>query len=303
MGKTLSRYYQQRIHRKMKTQSIRVNYALFFVVLLFISCTTRKETTPEQLNGKKQVTLINKKQTPVVEESVFVKQKTKYALFLKQTENTIGITSSKAGPLNRTQKYHYANYGSTYNSKNKYYICLNDMPLLTSPTTRAAEDNGVNVFGEAVSLTISKTPMTRAGETGSSVSLYVPKEIEILSPSIEGEEDLLPLCYYDNFRIEWNGDEDNDNGVVLILEWTGDKVIGVDYTQTNIRRTCVVEDTGSYTFDKNIFDGIPDTAVCHLTILRGDLDVIDYNDESFKIMAETHEFLTFILIKNITVLP
>lgn len=51
---------------------------------------------------------------------------------------------------------------------------------------------------------------------------------------------------------------------------------------------------------EGLFDGIPDTAVCHLTVLRGDIEILDYENETYKFLTETHEYLSFVLIREIT---
>jgi len=46
-------------------------------------------------------------------------------------------------------------------------------------------------------------------------------------------------------------------------------------------------------------EGIPDTAVCHLTLLRGNIETLSIDDSSYKIQAESHDYLTFVLIREI----
>lgn len=48
-----------------------------------------------------------------------------------------------------------------------------------------------------------------------------------------------------------------------------------------------------------IIKGVPDTAVCHLTILRGNIESVNLSGESFNVMADSHEFLTFVLIREV----
>ena len=72
--------------------------------------------------------------------------------------------------------------------------------------------------------------------------------IKITKPSTEAVENLLPLCYYDDFKLCWNSDSKNKNGVIVIIEWIGEMVI---------------------------------------------------DNESFNIMVESHEFLNFVLIREI----
>lgn len=128
---------------------------------------------------------------------------------------------------------------------------------------------GTSITDGVVQFSIYPKALTKSGSEASDIEMYVPQMINIIKPSITKEEELLPLCYYDGFVLGWNADQNNRNGVVIIVEWMGNMVIGSDIPDTHIRRTCIVEDNGECVLSNSMFDGIPDTAVCHLTILRG----------------------------------
>lgn len=63
--------------------------------------------------------------------------------------------------------------------------------------------------------------------------------------------------------------------------------------------TDLLYDTGEAFLNPDIFNGIPDTALCTLTILRGNVENVLINDYSCKIAAETHQSIQFILIRNV----
>lgn len=83
----------------------------------------------------------------------------------------------------------------------------------------------------------SRKPFTRSiEEEDACVELYSPAEIEISAPRVDKAQDLLPLCYYDGFLLKWNRDDSNPNGVCIILQWTGEKVVKAFSTEYPTRQ-------------------------------------------------------------------
>lgn len=225
-----------------------------------------------------------------------------YLNYFSNSDNIIGLSASKPAALNSHRITGYS--GPRYAPKtkaitlNKFDVTINGKPFSNTVSTKSS----INVdalFGGVVQFSIYPKTLTKSGSEASDIEMYVPQMINIIKPSITKEEELLPLCYYDGFVLGWNADQNNRNGVVIIVEWMGNMVIGSDIPDTHIRRTCIVEDNGECVLSNSMFDGIPDTAVCHLTILRGNIEKADLCDESFNIMAESHEFMNFILIREI----
>jgi len=142
---------------------------------------------------------------------------------------------------------------------------------------------------------------TKAGIDGEGqANLYVPKLIQIENPVVSSEDEEYPLCYYRDFVLEWNRDDDNSNGVMVAVEWTGTMIFGESHPDAYIRNTGHFDDTGIANLPKELFEGIPDTALCFLTILRGDIDNIVVDESSYKVYGESHAVLPFILIREIT---
>ena len=48
-----------------------------------------------------------------------------------------------------------------------------------------------------------------------------------------------------------------------------------------------------------MFDGIPDSAFCSLYVLRGDVEMLNSDGVSLNVVAETHDSLNFVLIRNV----
>lgn len=235
---------------------------------------------------------------PTVEESYIPGEYGVYESFFAPSDNIVGLSSTKSGPLNEHIRYGYSMPSDNKeDSYREFDVSLNGNRFPVTPLSKAGNDLE-DVFGNNAEFMLRLNTKAGQGEE-TVVNMYVPQEIAITRPAIQSEEDLLPLCYYSNFQIGWNADSDNGNGVIAIVEWIGEVVVGSDIPSTHIRRICVFEDTGEGTFDDEMFDGIPDTAVCHLTLLRGNMEFVEMADISYKIFGESHEFLTFVLIREI----
>ena len=53
------------------------------------------------------------------------------------------------------------------------------------------------------------------------------------------------------------------------------------------------------TLHTHIVDGIPDTAFCSMFVLRGDVENMELDDTNLRVLAETHDVLEFVLIRNV----
>ena len=277
------------------------------VLILFGTACSEKSREVDSLLSKKRIVLKHVRQSPVVEEAVLPGNYQGYLPFLRETDNIIGVSSTKDSPVDEAWVSGYivcrgkeGSGGTTIAEPLVVTANGKDLEALT-PLTRSGDRSGHELFGRDVRIQISRNPLTRSTEEeDAGVDLYAPVEIEITAPRVDQAQDLLPLCYYDGFLLKWNRDDSNPNGVVIILQWTGEKVVGEDVAETSVRRTVIVDDTGCVVLDKELFDGIPDTAVCHLTVLRGDIEILDYENETYKVLTETHEYLSFVLIREIT---
>lgn len=127
----------------------------------------------------------------------------------------------------------------------------------------------------------------------------LPTEIHIVSPNISLTHDGYPLCYYGDFVVTWNECTNNENGIIIAVDWNGTMVFGNHYVNTMIRAFDVVDDTGETTLNPHMFDDIPDTAMCFLTVMRGTVEY-DVDDEtSYLFLVECSETIPFVLIRNI----
>lgn len=233
----------------------------------------------------------------------------KYMEYAYPTDYIAGISSSRLNPLQKefiygySKPYYTCSPTKSYNVKDDgILVNVNDVPLNVLPDTKSEVQRAdfKSMFGTTVKYEISSAFETKGHAPESeTIELYTPEIIQFSFPKIETEEDLYPLFYYKSFPIRWNEDPNNPNGVIVIVEWTGTMIYGEDHPNAYVRSTDLLYDTGEAFLNPDIFNGIPDTALCTLTILRGNVENVLINDYSCKIAAETHQSIQFILIRNV----
>lgn len=77
----------------------------------------------------------------------------------------------------------------------------------------------------------------------------------------------------------------------------------MQYEKVNFHPACLpyicVPDNGFVSLDEDMFEGIPDSAFCSLYVLRGDVEMLNSDGVSLNVVAETHDSLNFVLIRNV----
>lgn len=240
---------------------------------------------------------------PKVETSYIMGNYGVYVDYMKNTDNLIGLSSSKPGPFNSHRIYGYAGPSDISDTKSIstpcFTVAINGNEFTENAVTKSSSLDLKNLYGSMAQFSIMQSDLTKSNDDATVVDMYIPEEIYITNPYVESGDNMLPLCYYDGFHLEWNKDTENPNGVIAIIEWVGELVVGNDVPDTYLRRFCILDDTGKAVLPNEFFEGIPDTAVCHMTLLRGNIETLSINDSSYKIQAESHEFMSFILIREI----
>lgn len=280
-----------------------MKYIVFFPVILLsvISChdieTVSEHKVKTNVRIERSLDYVPKQET-----SYKVANYGKYSDFFKETDNLIGLSSSKSDNLSPHRIYGYVGPSANMSTKSmmdtKFNVEINDIGFSEAVLTKSSSAGLRALYGSIANFTISPQGITKSSSESTTVEMYIPKEINITNPYVKSDEKLLPLCYYEDFHLEWNKDLNNKNGIVVILDWIGEIVVGEDIPTTHVTRTCIFEDNGKAILPMEIFEGIPDTAVCHMTVLRGNIDVFSLEEISYKIQAESHEYMSFILIKE-----
>lgn len=129
-----------------------------------------------------------------------------------------------------------------------------------------------------------KTTIRRVGETGSNSSdlevsiMNNVMPITIIRPYVE-ECAIIPKCYYEDMEIEWTGDSNNTQGIIVLIQWTG-TVLDGEGNREAIYNVCLLEDSGVATLDNAMFDNIPDQAYVTMFLIRADILQVQENDET-----------------------
>lgn len=85
-------------------------------------------------------------------------------------------------------------------------------------------------------------------------------------------------CDANNFILEWNAASNNPNGVFILVSWDGtcaDNSIEDEYIGTNIKNADLVEDNGRCHLNPHLFDGMPESALIDISIVRGTVEKIE----------------------------
>lgn len=234
----------------------------------------------------------------------------KYMEYFEGTDYEIGISSSKDGALPGGSSISCISGISHVRKADVTKAALSELPPIRayadgveiSPhvISQTKASNGIlDSFGKVVKFTFCNDSKTKSSDSTGEADMYVPKAIEFTFPHADSEEDMNPLCYYKDFVIRWNEDEDNKNGVLVVVDWTGSMVLGNDIPDTHVCRLAKFPDTGEARLPEEIFDGIPDTAYCDLLILRGNVENIEHGQYTYKLVGKTHHQIPFILIREI----
>ena len=227
----------------------------------------------------------------------------KYSNYLEETDYSIGVSSSRFSPKEKENiSAFFEPYPHNHGIKSLAHITNNDITIngdkiFVSKRKRTAGEV-YEMFGRHMNFAIrGTTPMTK-GDDCLSIELYAPEIVRIESPYAVAEG-LIPLCYYQNFTVKWNSDENNTNGVVIVIAWDGSMLFGDDYQSSMVYQIVCVPDSGSAELDESMFEGIPDAAVCRMYVIRGDIENLEIDETNYQLMVRTNDSSRFILIRNI----
>ncbi len=259
---------------------------LIGLYLLSFACTKPNMDISEQKNSN------------ATKQNTLYKGNTKYMLFFEKTDYYAGISSLQSSPLSE-HKIHAKipdDLSRLKNSNAAYSIYANGIEINTDLKTNSC-DLKAGLYGKNVSF-VFKDKKLKSGDTDS-ISLYIPELVNISSPPVVQPKDLLPLCYYDNFIIKWNEDAQNENGLLVNVEWSGEMYGDKDQNSFVRNLDIIPEDDGEAVLNKELFKDIPDFAIIHIMLLRGNIDTTRINNDLFKVFGESHTNLSIVLVKDL----
>ena len=280
-----------------------LRFIIVFIAIPLISFCSRNNLNDVRIDTSSDVLEINK--DSYMQERCIIDVAGdfgKYNLFAATADATIGISSSRYYPLGEERIIAF--YEPTEKVQTKIVndhaseIMINKKNVF-EPVLKASAGTIEEMFGGNVQFDLSVFGNSTKSDIGDICELYAPEIIRIEFPYIDSEDDLNPLCYYKNFVVRWNKDDQNVNGVIIIVKWNGMMAFGEDYPSSYVQHILHVNDSGETMLEESMFNEIPDAAFCSLYVLRGDVENIGVSDETYRVLAESHDVLNFILIRNI----
>ena len=233
-----------------------------------------------------------------------------YNQYFSKSDITIGYSALKPGPL----------HTYIFSAKSSLQAGINT-PLAVATQDGRKVAFGANsrslmsekdIYGSDVIFTLKgdqSTSNTNGQNTfstttsGTDVSLYVPELVEITSPAVKTDKEQFPACYYDNFVLTWNADDKNENGLMIFTEYFGDNVIPENVENVHITNIdYIMDDSGRAILNTKLFDGMPNLAIVHLILLRGNIAIEEVDGELYKLFAESHVRLPIVIVKDMEAL-
>ena len=125
--------------------------------------------------------------------------------------------------------------------------------------------------------------LERDGEDVFSIEYYIPELIEV--SGIQGN--VLEINENNDLNLTWNGDSNNEYGVVIYLGWNGLNMSDNSAGQ-GVKRGMVVDDTGSTTLSSEFFKDVPVGANFSLYVIRGNAERKNADDDrSYTVNSHT----------------
>lgn len=282
-------------------KKIDIAVLLCFLVFSFASCTKSEVEVEEEVNLEGV--------TVTVSEDSYMSNRTVvklhgdpgvYSAIFEDADVRIGIASFRYEQtgLGKTIAFYDPKEESLRESVFAGKFKLNGEDFF-SIASKSDDNSLAEMFGEVVRLDLSGLGLATKGPDIGNVDMYVPTPLQITFPQYDSDNHRAPLCYNQNFVVRWNADTQNENGVMAVVKWNGTVLFGEDYPSSDVIHFKHFPDTGSAELDDAMFEGIPDTAYCSLFLLRGEVENINIDQLDYQFLAETHDALDFVLVRNV----
>lgn len=240
----------------MKKLNFKIVYSALIIASMLLSCNKNEsegfdnaavQETSEELSTSYNLLNI----TPNV-----------YHDFFKSTEHSVGYTSLKANSLVKHSIVQRINIHDELNLKN---FSINGKKIdQFSKSSKLSAKEDQNVYGKTISFKVSSRNASSKGESlETEVSMYIPELIEISNPKVTDPNKQFPLCYFKDFVLEWNADQNNKEGLVIVAEYMGNNAIPENSNKKHVVNTDFIEnDNGRTVLNNDIFKGIPKFKYC-----------------------------------------
>lgn len=260
---------------------------MLIVTILAISSCDSDSKLNDDTQAKKEKT-----NSPEQKMKVLSSRAGAYENYLKQTDNKIGFHS-----LRSTKNGEHSIVKSVFiKNKNQSVISVDgqQLKIVANSNSRTAED----IYGKTIKVGFKNGKDFLDKE--SSKEMYIPKKLNILKPLPSGDN-IFIHAFYKDFKLEWNADPHNQEGLMVTVMYEGRNVIPENDENVIVKNIDYIEhDNGRFTLNNSIFDNIPNHALVDIMLLRGNVEIEEYNDETYKIYAESHETISLVLIRDMS---
>ena len=288
------------VHKNEKMQKIiKLVVGISILVMFFVS-SCNDETTID-IDEKQELNIEDT--TSEITFNLLDYTPNVYHKYFADVDNTIGFSSVKSDPFKEhfnSQRHFFAE------NSGKIIFDINGEKISTKlGKGKISEANLNDIYGKVNVFKIqpSSGKTFKNGDTEKEVEMYVPKKLNITNPKVKEQEDIMPYCYYKDFLLEWNADSKNDEGLVVVVEYYGATAIPSTENVPSVVNTDIIEvDNGKFVLDDSIWEGIPNSAVVYLSLLRGNVILEEVDGEVVKFYAETHAELPLVLINDLNTL-
>lgn len=280
----------------MKTINCKLPLISLALVALIFSCNTNETESIEEI-AIQETSIELKSSYNLLDITPNV-----YHDYFKQTDHSAGFSSLKANSL---AEHSIVQRVNIEDEKKTLSFSINDKKVNSFfKANKMSKTSSQNIYGKTISFKINvgnNSTKNRNKSTETGVEMYVPDLVEITNPRIDNEDDLFPICYYEDFVLEWNADSNNEEGLVVIAEYFGNNAIPENSTNEHILNTDVIDiDDGYAVLNNDLFKDIPNLSIVHLILLRGNVAIEEIEGELYKFYAESHVRLPIILVKDLT---
>lgn len=166
----------------------------------------------------------------------------------------------------------------------------------TTSNSKMPENTPEDIYGETIQYGFNNSKGSMNKNSGK--ELYIPKKLNISKP-LPFEDDIFIYAFYKDFKLEWNADPKNKEGLMVAVMYDGSNVIPENDENVIIKNIDhIEEDNGKIILNNSIFDDIPNHALVDIMLLRGNVEIEEYDDETYKIFAESHQTISLVLIRE-----
>ncbi|MDW7695090.1 hypothetical protein R9C00_29130 [Flammeovirgaceae bacterium SG7u.111] len=218
------------------------------------------------------------------------KGKTIYSEYFEKTDGLMGFQADKRqnSPIKYTPHIGFKNYDQPPQGRNLGEIKVGEllmeydsafmhyMPVLDKVSTQAEIKN---MFGRDVKFVLPADQFRKVQIDDRVRTLYIPKALDTISiePSVRDSSYLLKVT--NPFKVKWNADKNNKNGVAVLLDWSGEINLPNNGRARQKKWHTIIdifEDNGEAIIDERYLKELPEGALFMVWLIRGNIDIEEY---------------------------